>query len=747
MQREFRNQAIQSAKLYYDYLSSRGKGVSETGVDAIYYENREYVLLLSGKLVFPDDVFFKIKGQIYRSGQIGIVEYDASHKTLRVVWNSEGTSPFTNCPPAQIKVLSDLKFLVESVGEWYQKNFSFGYPKLPPSAPAKLPKLRDKPTLEQEEALKGVLSSPLCYIWGAPGTGKTQFVLARAVLSYYLSGKRVIIIAPTNNAVEQTLNGVISVLKDAGCSLDKILRLGTPSSEFYSKYPSICEQTSQKSEIDKYKADLRYYSSVVQFYRLSKWINQIEAAESELQSIAAVEEQRISSALSEINHIETLESLEKARLSSLLTEINRLLAKKEPILFYITKKRSPLASIILGKKLSEQEAELNRIDNRLQELSRTHEESNQQLSDFARQKSDLKNLINEANKSISEAEEKVSSIPKFLDGLNAGTAKLLVRNFKFRDGSISEDDAKNAEADLTQAIESLEKNSDKKKFESMLVIAATADRFIRSYSSFYDYKPDHIFLDEAAYCPLIKAVPLLSLGRPLTLLGDHVQLPPVCEIDDSELQSSQYSSIVLWAQSSVHIGAIASQSIEEMQLSYLEHKSPDCSLLSIFMLLYTHRFSDNLAHVLASSGLYPLEFQGNIAFETEIYYKHVPFIPSKIKNTNVGEAKAIKDYAESNQGEDFIVLTPYRAQRDLLKKQIGSENVLTVHGSQGREWDTVILSIVVTTSNWFLNDFRLLNTAVSRARKRLILVCDCDYWKEREQHIIGRLLSIAEEWK
>ena len=83
MQREFRNQAIRSAKLYYDYLSIRGKGVSETGVDAIYYENREYVLLLSGKLVFPDDVFFRIKGQIYRSGQIGIVEYDASHKTLR----------------------------------------------------------------------------------------------------------------------------------------------------------------------------------------------------------------------------------------------------------------------------------------------------------------------------------------------------------------------------------------------------------------------------------------------------------------------------------------------------------------------------------------------------------------------------------------------------------------------------------------------------------------------------------------
>ena len=96
---------------------------------------------------------------------------------------------------------------------------------------------------------------------------------------------------------------------------------------------------------------------------------------------------------------------------------------------------------------------------------------------------------------------------------------------------------------------------------------------------------------------------------------------------------------------------------------------------------------------------------------------------------------------------DYAVLTPYRAQRELLtKKYVDADDVFTVHGSQGREWDTVILSVVETTQNWFLSPV-LINTAVSRAKHRLILVCDAEYWKYREDHIIGGLITSAEPYQ
>ena len=85
-------------------------------------------------------------------------------------------------------------------------------------------------------------------------------------------------------------------------------------------------------------------------------------------------------------------------------------------------------------------------------------------------------------------------------------------------------------------------------------------------------------------------------------------------------------------------------------------------------------------------------------------------------------------------------------------KKIGlsPETVLTVHGAQGREWDTVLFSVVDTDGKWFTtalipksNGTQIINTAVSRAKKKLILVCDCEYWSRQSNELISKLLQIA----
>ena len=80
--------------------------------------------------------------------------------------------------------------------------------------------------------------------------------------------------------------------------------------------------------------------------------------------------------------------------------------------------------------------------------------------------------------------------------------------------------------------------------------------------------------------------------------------------------------------------------------------------------------------------------------------------------------------------------------------------VHTIHNSQGMEWDYVILSVVDTTDKWFTNSRspisngkNIINTAVSRAKKFLIIVCDADYWKSQQDQLLGKLLNIAEELK
>lgn len=77
--------------------------------------------------------------------------------------------------------------------------------------------------------------------------------------------------------------------------------------------------------------------------------------------------------------------------------------------------------------------------------------------------------------------------------------------------------------------------------------------------------------------------------------------------------------------------------------------------------------------------------------------------------------------------EDIGLIAPYRNQVQQIQKQLSNchivpANVSTVHKFQGREKDTIILSTVDDIITPFSDDPHLLNVAISRAKRRLIVV-------------------------
>ncbi|MPM72285.1 hypothetical protein SDC9_119258 [bioreactor metagenome] len=70
------------------------------------------------------------------------------------------------------------------------------------------------------------------------------------------------------------------------------------------------------------------------------------------------------------------------------------------------------------------------------------------------------------------------------------------------------------------------------------------------------------------------------------------------------------------------------------------------------------------------------------------------------------------------------IIAPYRAQVAAISSQLAgtSIEVDTVHKFQGREKDTMVLTTVDDVVTDFSDDPYLLNVAISRAKKRLILV-------------------------
>ena len=72
---------------------------------------------------------------------------------------------------------------------------------------------------------------------------------------------------------------------------------------------------------------------------------------------------------------------------------------------------------------------------------------------------------------------------------------------------------------------------------------------------------------------------------------------------------------------------------------------------------------------------------------------------------------------------DIGIISPYRAQVAVLKEAVGDGiEVDTVHGFQGREKQAIVVSTVDNEIGDFVDDARLLNVAVSRAQRRLIVV-------------------------
>ena len=229
-----------------------------------------------------------------------------------------------------------------------------------------------------------------------------------------------------------------------------------------------------------------------------------------------------------------------------------------------------------------------------------------------------------------------------------------------------------------------------------------------------------------------------------------MQLPPVCEMNDQSIAANPAVSV--WAQSALFVEDALSE--RDIASDYLNHRPASFRQMKKYDLVHTYRFGESLAAVLAKN-VYSAQFHGNPESDTEIFCIHASKQYGEKNRANLGEQIAIQRYLETHANENIGVITPYRNQREILTKTVkkiglSPETVLTVHGAQGREWDTVLFSVVDTDGKWFTttlipksNGAQIINTAVSRAKKKLILVCDCEYWSRQSNELIGKLLQIA----
>lgn len=516
---------VSSAKKFYNYLLENNKGVEYIPYRQAQFDSPILKINLKQKLFGLENLFLEIDKKDYllqNEGEIEIVAYDEDSLILILKFN---TPEFYK---ESFLLKSDLKFLIKNVEHFFSSQ-QVALPTKSPSSPCLdnlLPDLND----EQKRAVIRIFSHPLVYVWGPPGSGKTQRVLFQAIQKLLEQDKKIALIAPTNNALEQAIKALIIKFDEQGISRENILRLGIPTLDFSLRYPELCEKT-----------------------------------------------------------------------------------KKENNLFSVNSKQR----------------------------------------------------IKECN-----------------------------------------------------------------------VLAMTLDGFISRYGSL-EVEFDHVFLDECAFATLPKVCSLCACQAPITLLGDHKQLQPVCEISESEKQKD--GELKIWGYSGIYLEHMFTERLFEDKLDFQYTKA--------VILKHTHRYGNNLASIL-NACIYKNGLKGGNQ-ESGLFFLDVGGVESQNikhnqeKNIAPNEVVGVKQIYNSRY--DWAVITPFVNQRKILiRNGLPYDRVFTIHGSQGQEFDGVIFSPVTLsfylTDSYNIQALYALNVAISRMKKKLVIVCDYAYWIAQEGQLIQKLL-------
>lgn len=681
------------------------KGLSKLRIVDYYVHGSFVNFLMGSKVVDTTNIVLSINGVDYRDEQLNIERFDEMSMILTMFPCEEVMQKLRdtkNKPKGSdkdsVELVTNMKYLIERTRKFYD---DFGdmislpaYPAVKFAVDDYDLKMDAKPSEQQIDAVDTVLNNRLSYVWGAPGTGKTQYVLAIAIISEIKKNRRVGIFAPTNNAVEQVLRGLLKMIKAIDpngeiIDIDKdVLRLGAATEEFFEEYPNVCEVRNKDNALREREKKLEIMDEV----------------------IFEKEAERLLPDFDEI--------------ASLYSEMDRT--------------SNPMNKMKIKKQIRVYFDEISRVMSGMPKFAHILVDAN----DY-----NYRLKAEQVSKLLYSREKPTVSIEYY--------------------SSMSLDEAYNIRKEIAGQIQKFKEGDGSATVGDSKIVAMTPYVFMARFcpngvmaEGRIPLDVDHIFIDEAGYCNLIITMPFFTNGVPITLLGDHMQLPPVCEIDRELLTEAikddgrlRYS--FLFDMSSRYAEMFFTNDISYLASAYRDCLDPLFTDTKQEDLTYSHRFGKNLAEVLDQM-VYMNGITGVADSPLSVKVIDVRYF-DKADRSNPGEAIAIKKYLEGREGGilDFIILTPYSKQLFTIEKTLPLEfkgSILTIHKSQGREWDTVIISVSDNrlpvrnvpyrfTSTSTLEGLQVINTAVSRAKKELIIVCDYEFWADKNEELIGRLVN------
>ncbi len=233
---------------------------------------------------------------------------------------------------------------------------------------------------------------------------------------------------------------------------------------------------------------------------------------------------------------------------------------------------------------------------------------------------------------------------------------------------------------------------------------------------------DLVIMDEAGQCNVAHSLIPITKADSLLLVGDPRQLKPIVVLEDSiNSQLRKYNVI--------------SEDYDYKNNSILDIMQKHDTISQRVLLTYHYRCAKHIIDFSNKKYYNSALNLSSIKDNGELIYIPVENKNISGRNSFIDEAKEIVRYIKDNNLKDAMIVTPFVHQRDLLNSLLQEEGITeiecgTVHSMQGGEKQTIILSTALSlktsqrTFEWLKNNAELINVAVTRAKKNLVVVSD-----------------------
>lgn len=557
-------------------------------------------------------------------------------------------------------------------------------------------KLPEDLTPDQVTALSRCLSQSVTYLWGPPGTGKTV-ALAALALKLFQDNKRVLIVSHTNHAVDGVLE-------------------------------SLCKRITERGRSALPEGSILRVGAMVRDSFMEKFGEQV--------------------------HLESVMDRSQDKVSSRLAQLKRELAEVRDALFAVTRKTTLLdAREQLLAELDRVKKDSKGVDlSFLTAVRRLFSPSGTSpLDDVA-----AENLDAGTADSLSLLTASVAHISKEIEGCD---------RVSLGEQSV---ELSNRQLEITEAIAVLDKFIRDLKISLLdraRIIATTATQAMLSASELHMF--DAVLIDEASMLPLPLCFLLSGMARErVVVAGDFRQLPAIA-VSDVHMVRQWYSRDVFECAGVVDL---------------VDARRDHPALVTLTTQFRSNETLCSLINARFYSGILETAPQGDSArllFKEPLsYLNNSPVV--LIDTSTLRPWGEIRNRSKSNLMHALIVrkiglllsahgaallpdsvgiISPYRQQanliRDLLAECSLSDaiSVGTVHKFQGSERDTIVLDLTeskpLQAGSFFTaislreTGARLLNVALSRARKHLFVIADLEHLRSqlRPRHVMSGVLD------